>query len=294
MLFLTALRLLAAPFAGLFFATSLLVAEDTLEKAKQELHPPAPHSSNSTSAAPAADSASSSSSHDHGNEVVAGLVGGAVVGVGVGIGYGAYQCFIWPGDKEHGDAVMGTESYPYHADWHGWYAPAGAERRGKIWGGEVYAETGLVENDLQRYAIGGRTTISAFTLRTEWNRFFEERNDGSHDSLTVGTIDLELGITITAKARLGLGLGATVTNDAVGSESGLCGVVALDVFPLKPITMQGVFTYGTVGDSNTDVMTVRGTVGVLWQRYEIYGGWQATRIGSVMLDGPTAGVRLWF
>jgi hypothetical protein len=58
--------------------------------------------------------------------------------------------------------------------------------------------------------------------------------------------------------------------------------------------MHGVFTYGSVGDFNTDVMTVRGTVGVLWQRYEIYGGWQATRIGSVMLDGPTAGVRLWF
>ena len=71
-------------------------------------------------------------------------------------------------------------------------------------------------------------------------------------------------------------------------------MVALDVFPLKPITMHGVFTYGSVGDFNTDVMTVRGTIGVLWQRYEIYGGWQATRIGSVMLDGPTAGVRLWF
>ena len=33
-------------------------------------------------------------------------------------------------------------------------------------------------------------------------------------------------------------------------------------------------------------------VGARWQRYELDGGWQAARSGSVMLDGPTAVVRL--
>jgi hypothetical protein len=131
-------------------------------------------------------------------------------------------------------------------------------------------------------------------VRTEWNRYFEEVADGGHDTLNVGTIDVELGITITAKARLGLGLGATITQDSGGNESGLCGVVGLDIFPIKPVILHGVFTYANVGDNSTEVMTIRGTVGGIWNRYEIYGGWQSTHIGSVELDGPTAGLRFWF
>jgi hypothetical protein len=38
----------------------------------------------------------------------------------------------------------------------------------------------------------------------------------------------------------------------------------------------------------------RATAGLLWDRFEVFGGWQATWIGDVTLDGPTAGVRLWF
>jgi hypothetical protein len=38
----------------------------------------------------------------------------------------------------------------------------------------------------------------------------------------------------------------------------------------------------------------RATAGLLWNRFEVFGGWQATLVGDVTLDGPTAGVRLWF
>ncbi len=276
----------------------LVIAEDgALKRAKDELHPapkstsstpaPAPSSTSSSSSSSSRSNASASSDDDDGGWEFVGWIF-------YGIFYGIEQCFLWHGDDAHGNALMGVEQYPYHDDWHGWYAPAGEGRRGVAWGGELYAEGSWIENDLQRYAIGGRAMFSALMLRTEWNRYFEERADGSHDSLTVGTIDAELGVTMTAQARLGLGLGATITHDSSGNESGLCGVVGLDVFPIKPIIMHGVFTYGSVGDFGTDVMTVRGTIGALWQRYEIYAGWQATRIGAVMLDGPTAGLRIWF
>jgi hypothetical protein len=56
--------------------------------------------------------------------------------------------------------------------------------------------------------------------------------------------------------------------------------------------LHSVLTYGNVNDAK--VLTMRGTLGVIWNRYEIYGGWQSTSIGSVNLDGPTAGVRVWF
>jgi hypothetical protein len=265
--------------------TTLAQAEDgSLKRAKEELHPPAAD----PAPAPAPPSPRPS---DDGSRTYAGDGDGDVVFF-EWLVLGVAACFFWPGDATDGAAVMGAERYPYHDGWHGWYAPAGHGRRGLIYGGEVYAETARIEDDLQRYAIGGRAMLSALMLRTEWNRYLEERADGSHDSLTVGTIDLELGITITAQARLGLGLGATITHDSIGGESGLCGVVALDIFPISPLVLHGVFTTAHVG--GTDVTTMRGTIGALWQRYEAYAGWQATHIGGVELEGPTLGARVWF
>jgi hypothetical protein len=265
------------------------VAEDALKKAKEELHAEPPKKEKPSS--DTTKSSSSSSVNDVGDTVEA--VGDTIQFFGYLV-YGIGACFTWPADDLHPAAIMGAEQFPYRDDWHGWYAPVGPGRPGLVWAGEAYAEGGFIDRDLQRYACGGRVMCSALMLRTEWNRFFEARDDDGHDTLTLGTIDVELGITITAKARLGLGLGSTITHDSGGNETGLCGVIGLDLFPIKPVTLHGVFTYATVGGADTEVMTLRGTAGYLWERYELYGGWQATHIGSVNLDGPTAGLRVWF
>jgi hypothetical protein len=259
-----------------------LMAEDTLERAKREVREPKP-SGTSSSDRP--------SSHDHHHEF-----DDEDDDDGFGfffelLGWGIAQCFVWPGDPP---AVMGAVGHPYQEEWPGWFAPVGHGRPGKIPGGEVSAEYGRIEDDLQRFTLGGRAMLSAFTIRSEWSRYIEERDDGGHDTLTIGTIDAELGITFASYARLGLGLGATIYRDEVGTEAGACGVVALDVFPVQPVVLGGVFTYGSVGEWDTEIMTLRGTLGVVWNRYELYAGWQRTSIGPVDLEGPTGGVRVWF
>lgn len=38
----------------------------------------------------------------------------------------------------------------------------------------------------------------------------------------------------------------------------------------------------------------RGTVGLIVNRFELYGGYEGRRIGKVSLHGPTLGLRAWF
>ena len=75
-------------------------------------------------------------------------------------------------------------------------------------------------------------------------------------------------------------------------------MVGVDVFPWHPFVVHSVFTYGTVSDGEldppTDIMTLRATLGVMWNRCEAYAGWQSTWVESVQFDGPTAGLRVWF
>lgn len=263
-----------------------LMAEETiLDRAKREVRESKPSS-------PSQSSSERSSSHDHDHEFDDDDDDGWFFGFFFELlGQGIAQCFVWPDETP---AVMGAVGHPYQQEWSGLFAPVGHGKPGKLLGGEVAAEYGWIEENLQRFTLGGRVMLSAFTIRSEWSRYLEERADGGHEALTIGTIDAELGITITSHARLGLGLGATIYRDEVGTEAGACAVVALDVFPVQPVVLGGVFTYGSVGEWGTEIMTVRGTLGAVWNRYEIYAGWQLTSIGAVELDGPTGGVRVWF
>ncbi len=274
-------------------------AEDSLREAKKELHEPKPRSS-SSSGSSASKPSSSSSSHvsqyddDDDDDSLFGDLLGVVF---YGIGRGVYQAFIWPGDPPR---VVGALTHPYATDptaeqpYAGYYAPVGNTDRGRVVSGDLSAEGGWIDDDLQRYTLAGRLNLSAFVLRTEWSRYLEERADGGHDSLTIGTIDAELGITFGTYGRLGLGLGATITDDSISTEAGPCVAVGLDVFPIKPLILSGALTYAKVGDYDTEILTWRATIGGIWKRYELYGGWQSTSVGSVDLDGPTAGLRMWF
>lgn len=288
------MRALIAPLLLTACSLQAALAEDNkLQRAKDEVHRPALPPA--ASAAPPSTSGTTStvsdnrySDDDDDDDALFSAVFYLVV-------IPVVSCFHWYDDQ--GMAVMGVESHPYHGDWTGYFAPAGNGRRGRIFGGEAAAEYGLVDADIQRFGLSGRVFCSALALRTSWNRYFEPRVGGGHDTLTMGTIDLELGVPAGRHVRVGLGLGSTIFHDSIGTEAGLCAVVSADVFPLEPVVLNALFTYGTVGDSNapkTDIMTVRASVGVMWDRYEVYAGWQGTWIESVQLDGPLAGLRVWF
>jgi hypothetical protein len=283
-------------FAMLSIA-SLQAEDGGLQRARDEIHRP-PSSPSSAAPRPPGTGTTSTVSGSYASDSSSDADGAVVEFIFWAVAIPVMSCFTWWGDEPGPGAVVGVERYPYHDGWNGYFAPHGNGGKGRLVGGEAYAEYGLIDNDIDRYAAGGRLFLSALALRTEWNRYLERLPSGGSDSLTLGTIDLELGIPCGRHARVGLGLGATIVHDAIGTESGLCGVVGVDVFPLHPLVLHGVFTYGTVSegrlDPPTDIMTLRATVGAIWNHYEAYAGWQSTWIESVQLSGPTAGVRVWF
>jgi hypothetical protein len=50
--------------------------------------------------------------------------------------------------------------------------------------------------------------------------------------------------------------------------------------------------FGTLGDAG--VFHYRVTFGCAWSHVEVFAGYDALRIGSVWLDGPLVGCRVWF
>jgi hypothetical protein len=67
---------------------------------------------------------------------------------------------------------------------------------------------------------------------------------------------------------------------------------SVDVFPFSPIVLSGRVDAGTLAAAR--VLSARATVGIVLRGFELYGGYEAKRVGDVSLHGPMVGVRGWF
>lgn len=88
------------------------------------------------------------------------------------------------------------------------------------------------------------------------------------------------------------GLGARFLVDHGHDRGGFNFLYGFDVFPAKPVHLFGDFDGGTLGHAG--VVRLRGGVGVNWTHFELFAGYDFLRIGRVNLQGPMAGLRLWF
>jgi hypothetical protein len=277
---------------------SLTAEESRLDRAKKEIHStPAPKPNSSSTSAPS--SAHHSNEYRHSSSRASdddddSFVGWLFQPLFDGLGFFIESRFIW--SMNNPAAKVGYRDFPYAdgaPDFPAPY-PLKTSAPSSLFSGALYAEGNWIDPEFQRFGIGGHASISAFTLRTDWSRFIEERSDGSHSTLNIGTIDAELAIVSKPYAQLHIGLGAIISHDSYGTEGGAVFVSHVGIYPIRPVIIDGLFSYGAVGDASTDVVTARGNIGVVYQRYECYAGWQYQRIGSFSFDGPLAGLRLWF
>lgn len=88
------------------------------------------------------------------------------------------------------------------------------------------------------------------------------------------------------------GVGVRLLTDRSDTRAGVNFLYGMDVFPTKPLVFSSLVEGGTL--DSAWVLHGRGTVGVLYRRYEWFGGYDFLRIGSVNLQGPVVGLRLWF
>jgi hypothetical protein len=88
------------------------------------------------------------------------------------------------------------------------------------------------------------------------------------------------------------GLGFRVLTDPRTTDWGINFLYGLDFFPRKPFICSALFDAGNIGSAG--VVHGRTTIGVNREHLELFGGYDFMRIGSVNIQGPVIGLRLWF
>ena len=89
-----------------------------------------------------------------------------------------------------------------------------------------------------------------------------------------------------------IGVGARILAHQTHADAGVNFTIGGDVFPVRPVVLSGTINLGNVGDAF--LFHGRATIGIVRSRFEIYTGYDYFQIGSVPLQGPLIGLRLWF
>ncbi|MCA9709797.1 MAG: hypothetical protein KDK70_28415, partial [Myxococcales bacterium] len=119
------------------------------------------------------------------------------------------------------------------------------------------------------------------------------------DALTLGSAAFMIAPVLRPRWQVyaGIGLGFMIDGRTVPQQErvdvvGVNGTVRTTVLPVRPLVLRGRFDVGRLGAAPT--LLGRVTAGVMVRRLELFGGYEARKVGRVLALGPTAGVRLWF
>jgi hypothetical protein len=161
------------------------------------------------------------------------------------------------------------------------------------WSMRLELEDGNDFNGINRF--NGRLTfdtMSRLGLSSNWNWFHESLTGGGRDDTLIGDTNLLLRFAQHEQAQFHAGLGFRTMTDHNGTHWGYNVTYGADFFPVRPIVVSTTFDLGSLGSAG--VVHARGTVGMVQHGWEVFGGYDFLRIGSVNLQGPVAGVRFWF
>jgi len=134
--------------------------------------------------------------------------------------------------------------------------------------------------------------LHRFGVQVGWNYLTEQLADNQQDSLWLGDATATFRFAQTEKVQLRTGLGLRWLADRTDSDFGVNFLYAGDFYPVAPLVLSTSLELGSLGEAF--VCHGRVTAGLLLKRWELFGGYDWLRIGSVDLQGPVLGLRLWF
>lgn len=161
------------------------------------------------------------------------------------------------------------------------------------WSVRLSLENGNDFDGLNR--LGGSflaDTSSRFGLFAQWNYFHERVAKGRSDDMIVGDCNVTFTVLQGQQFISRIGLGARTSIDNGRDDWGFNVHLGADLFPRRPWVLSLSLDGGTLGSAG--VFHSRGTVGVIWTRWELFAGYDFLQIGDVNLQGPLLGARLWF
>lgn len=195
--------------------------------------------------------------------------------------------------------------YPYQGNFPGYlskdllgsqtYADIWKDRiHQSFWFGRVSLDEGYdFHNEINR-ANGNilLDTVAGWGVQTNWNILTQRCGCGQTDTLAVGNSNVTYRLLESRRLMVRAGVGANTLADRYGTEWGVNFHMDADWFPRRPIVATSVFDAGTLG--STSLVHIRGTLGFIYRRAELFCGYDWLRIGSTDIHGPLVGIRFWF
>lgn len=163
----------------------------------------------------------------------------------------------------------------------------------KEWSGSVLFEYGSSFDGLDRRGFGAFIEHSSRVgLDVKWDSYVEDLGNGWTDELHFTDINLLFRVAQAEHYVIRAGLGANILGDAFATDGGFNVTAKLDLFPIDPLVLSAELDLGTIGDAET--FHVLGKAGLMFDRFEIFGGYDYRTIGSVPLQGAMMGIQVWF
>jgi hypothetical protein len=187
--------------------------------------------------------------------------------------------------------------FPYQNDHPGYlrfdYADADEHIRLRHWAGRVSLENGNDFDGLNRMsgAVSLETNLR-LGVQARFDYMHERLSCGCTDDMFLGATDVTYRFAQSSNMQMYAGLGFRWMDDHGWTRYGFNSTYGADIFPVKPLVLSLSIEAGTLGHAG--VFRARGTVGVLYQRFELFGGYDYLSIGGIDLQGPLVGLRLWF
>ncbi len=163
----------------------------------------------------------------------------------------------------------------------------------KPWALRLALEDGNDFRGLNR--LGGRLFLDTtwrVGLQSNWNYLRESLERGGSDEAVLGDTELTFRLCQSERLLIHAGAGLRTWTDSKDARFGFNFYYGADFFPCQPVIVSPSFDVGNL--SSDLVLHGRATVGLIRGRWEVYGGYDFLRIGSVNIQGPVGGVRLWF
>ncbi len=170
------------------------------------------------------------------------------------------------------------------------------ESRGRLWSTQLNAETGYLGKGLWKAGFGGSIDYWRIGVGSDLDWIVEGR---FKDAMYLGSTNLRATLIMRPRLRLRAGAGAQYMVDGRTPgqgrreyASGPNVTADVDVFPVRPFTVSARIDYGTLYKAPS----FRGqlTAGVVFRGVQVYGGYELRKIGDVTMQGPVAGLRVWF
>lgn len=163
----------------------------------------------------------------------------------------------------------------------------------KQWSGSVLFEYGSDFDRLSRRGFGGLIEHSSrIGIDFKWDSYVEDLGQGWSDELHFTNVNLLFRVAESERYLVRAGAGANILGDAYATDAGFNITATADLFPVKPLVISGEIDLGTIGDAET--LHLLGKVGLVFERFEVFGGYDYRTIGSVPLQGAMLGLQVWF